>query len=409
MKDAYDGSIWVPEEGYEWVNAIPTKERRLGEPINLNLGKIEVGKPLDLGDLSKPLYNYQFQPCLIPKGLIPKHGKSLNKIPLRKVEVLTPPTKRCKPAYQEFFVLYKYLYEREKFMEAVLNFANRYGDLSELSTCVMVPCHEQAITMSQEKISGKFHHLIVATPLKTWEKEVFNFCNYFTLYQVLYPRPNYRRLKEIIKWLKYKLENGKEVHMVCYRVPVGKRYQIPGNFEEDPQGPWIKIGTSQRFEVGQERIAIDEEIKHLNFVPGDIIAPAKYLLIKTINNYLSKTIRLSLTSEEKMQIIFEGSLGLVWFQFAQLVAKKRKIIQCPYCGLFLDVTDTRLKAHPECKNKKNKEKYYLRLKKAKELYKQGTSVEEIAAYFEEVATHENTKLPKFTNPAWLRKTLKSDK
>ncbi|MDK2897608.1 MAG: hypothetical protein PWP04_1728 [Candidatus Atribacteria bacterium] len=361
MENAYKGSTFVPVEGYEWIEAIAPKKPKLGEPAYVE-------------DKRKP------QPCLVAK----EEYVGGEAILCQRVELLDPSKKSQKLAYEEFYNLHKYFYEKEKLMEAILKFANRYGSIVEFEA-FLTP------TLSKE---GKSAPVPVGVPLEYWEDEIYNFWNYFTLYNAIYPELNIRLLKEHILWAK----TG-----VWYWYMVGKRVDLeegkPQKYKNDPKGAFVKMGTSSHYRGGQELIAQDRKVKHLGFVRGDVVKPAKYLLTQKINTYLEKTTGLRLNSEREMLVTFNGTLSLIWFQLAQLVAGKRKIINCPYCGLFLDVTGTRLTAHPECRNSHKKESYYQRLNEVKKLYKQGLSFEEIASRFD------SKKFPKFSDPEWLRKTL----
>ena len=134
MESAYEGSTFIPVEGYEWIEAIAPKKEG---------GHIEDlirGKP---------------QPCLVAKP------GNLYRI----VELLDPYKKGQKLAYEEFYNLYKHLYEKEKLMEAILNFANHYGSIVELETFLMLP----------EGKKGKPVPILTGVPFEYWEDEIYNF------------------------------------------------------------------------------------------------------------------------------------------------------------------------------------------------------------------------------------------
>ncbi len=343
MKDAFNDIVLIPPAGYEWIEARAPRKPKLGYAADAKT----FGNP---------------QPCLVAKGERGCFGEVM-----RQMVILSD---HCfedqKAVYIEFYRLHNFLYEKEKLMKEILKFANRYGSITEVDTFLLPP--ENGLVS-------------VGAPLAYWEEEIYNFWNYFTLYQALFPTPNHRKLKECIQWKK----NG-----VFYYYLVGKR---------DEEG--MVIMPSYR-KGGAELIAASSKVKFLDFVPGDVVKPAKYLVIKKIREYLRNTAGLDISLEGDLFIDFPGVLSFVWFQFAQVVGKTRRVIICPYCGQFLDTEGRRFKAHPECRNRAKKWNFNQRLEEAKKLYQGGKSFEEIASYFKENATK---KLPNFSDPKWLRQKL----
>lgn len=311
----------IPEEGYTWVDAY-----------------VFTG-----GSLSKrPV------PCLVMKGW---EKLSTEGVLAQRVEVDETVNKKEEPAYLSFYRLYFVLQEKgqKKFMDTVLKFANRYGNIVEAGSFI-VP-------------QGSSSLPTLGVPLSSWETEVYNFWNCYELFQLL-NQPG--KLGQHVVWdregvfFKYFGRRG-------ILTLVAKDKKSPPQFHsftENPKGGIVNYAP-KCYLTGSELIADREGAKRLGFEFGEVVAPARYYLTHKIEKQLKKGSSLTITRDGKLAVTFSGTLSLVWFQFAQLFAETRRVITCRYCGLPVDITGKRsdTTGHESCRKRHNMRVYRERKKR----------------------------------------------
>jgi hypothetical protein len=85
--------------------------------------------------------------------------------------------------------------------------------------------------------------------------------------------------------------------------------------------------ASEEFTVGFDEL----------FTPGDVLKPAHYYLMRTINKQLYDEVMVSMRVDLQLCMLPKNLLGTLWLQFAQAVSgKKMDYQQCIYCGEYFE-------------------------------------------------------------------------
>lgn len=128
----------------------------------------------------------------------------------------------------------------------------------------------------------------------------------------------------------------------------------------------------------------------------------RFFLWQEINSHLSRKVSPFLKITEsgfEPYLASRDLLSALWLQFYFAVLGERKLKRCAVCGLWEDVTDKTeaWTMHPECGARKRSKKYYNdKVKRTRELYKEGKSIEEIASLIDRT-------------PEWVMKKLVLEK
>jgi len=132
--------------------------------------------------------------------------------------------------------------------------------------------------------------------------------------------------------------------------------------------------------------------------PEDCFFLLRSWLTGKINSYLRQGVSPFITWRDenfKPYLLPEDLLSAMWLQFYFWVVGEKKFKRCAICGLWEDVTDktSAWAVHPECALRVRARKYYEKVKTARELYREGKSLEEIASVLGK-------------DPAWVEKQLR---
>ena len=191
-------------------------------------------------------------------------------------------------------------------------------------------------------------------PMGTWQKEVSAFAPLVCVWQQI-ERRDRAKLEEHIIWTPGRVQ-------FHYMVQDGER--IPGPIQ--PQADMMELLASGTSQMTVENIAADG-ILHpevfRSFTHGDVYAPARFLLLKNVNQKLHGSASPHLVIDDEGQlhpyIIPHHLLGALWLQFYRAVTGERKFRPCEICGEWMDVTELNAdkRMHDVCSNRERQRRW----------------------------------------------------
>lgn len=252
--------------------------------------------------------------------------------------------------------------------QTVLDFANAWGMLTEGETEVTSSVHpdgsEPVLGRQRLLTNGGEAYMegrqgvptLPAESLAFWKREIIEMGQLFSVWDQFKQR-DLGALRRVIRW-------PLKMNAVSYSLPVwqGKEYTVPDDKEIIPgmHLGWLADSDHTSPEVFKR------------FKRGDLLLPAYYLLQKYVNKKIEKMEeegigsvrpRLLLNQENEIGSYLRPSnlLSALWLQFYQAICGERRIVRCPLCGSWEDITDkarpNRWKGHPSCLNVKRVAEY----------------------------------------------------
>jgi hypothetical protein len=231
--------------------------------------------------------------------------------------------------------------------ESILKFANKYGSLG-ISTMVGYK------TIKDDRVVVPMS--LLGEGLNIWQNEIINIKQVYDIWHYL-DNGWETRLKLRIHW------HGNVLYFSNKDISNFKEYQDQNLFPRDIL--WA--------------INIHDEAYN-SFVKGDVVAPAKYLILKEINKKLKENVSPRILRDSAWNlhpyIMPRNLLSALWLQFYLAVTGQKRFIQCDICGELIEIKRNNRKtkrAHEHCLKREWAQKH-----KAKKLHEEGKSNEEIS-------------------------------
>lgn len=215
----------------------------------------------------------------------------------------------------------------------ILEFANKYGMLSEYET-LLHPAEGQRSELFGESI-------------EFWRREIADMHVVVDLWNALKQKNTYK-LNQFITW-----EDKEEVKYI--------------------------LGTQKSGFLNK----LNSPFSRFNF--GDVFLPAQYVIQNEINVKLGKyptNPRLIMDNKNQLKQYLTPSslLAAMWFQFYQAVTGEKLFKRCEVCRKWEDVTNNKVtwSKHPECAGRERAANYRERKKEILNLCAEGKTIDEIA-------------------------------
>jgi hypothetical protein len=255
--------------------------------------------------------------------------------------------------------LYRALAAVDPTGEGILAFVERYGRLGK------------GVETSADLPNGR--HGIVE-PFGTWRTVIVWLRETVRLWDMIEAGDS-DGLASVIKW------DGKGAVRYCVPAAVGELLwpgweNLPEDYRRQAEKREADCYTIAGGVLGPDRL--------LRLTPGDVLQPARYLLLDLVNGMLGNTTQPALLWDDKagrpiLRHYPNSLLGAAYLQFATAILSGRVSRTCQVCGRQFEVTtlasrNDRLTCSNTCRTRA----YRDRQKKAQELYAGGKTLREIA-------------------------------
>lgn len=215
--------------------------------------------------------------------------------------------------------LFREFAQTEPSQDGILGFATRYGALGgDVQDIALIPTETPGTS-----------HLGLGEPAWKWQKEILAMREAIWLWDLVHTG-NDESLKSVIRWT--------EDVAVHYSNPSVDQLALRDDVKELLR--YRLIATKD----------IDADIFR-RFMPGDVIAPARRVVQRVINECLEKRVSTRVLWDEAtnklgVYVVPVSLIGALWLQFAESVAHKLDYRPCAQCGRWLYI-------HPD-RNRTNK-------------------------------------------------------
>lgn len=245
----------------------------------------------------------------------------------------------------------------------IIGFANQYGMLLDGDEASLVDSRKHKTFPT------------ITNPLFFWLNQIWIMKNTFRIWNWL-KGGNSSMLEKIFTFGKDNIYYawGEPEDLDTYRT-AGMKYNAAGDLLTNIKG---LLPPNNRSLFDSPNHYLMNKIRADNY-----LFPAQLLVQKTINRQIIKWPTIPVLLMDKDNILKQyfkptSLLACLWFQFFQVVTGEQKIIKCPFCGKWLDVTESPLKEfHDRCAIKFRVYKHR-KLPKVKELLSEGLPLPDVS-------------------------------
>ncbi len=239
-------------------------------------------------------------------------------------------------------------------LQAVLDFANRYGCLRETSTDSQFRMVRHFFMADFSLVRKRFplRYEYELDSLDFWRNEIKDMKKTVQIWEWLNDR-NESQLEQLIKW------KETDSDFIQPFIEWDSEFIASSNNHGGSDSTF-----AEAFTQGDTYSLYSPLGDYSCFVPGDVFLPARYLIQNRINEKLIRfPSYIQLASDDEGNIINcvqpRNLLAAMWLQFFAVISGTKKVKKCSVCGDWEDVSNNRSTwtKHPECAAREKTARY----------------------------------------------------